>query len=55
MFSVGLGEISDRSELDAYSSLPTEDYELVIEDENQMGELPGLMLYNLKTGEYTCV
>ncbi|XP_060566778.1 uncharacterized protein LOC132725621 isoform X26 [Ruditapes philippinarum] len=50
MFAVGFGEIPDKSELDAHSSLPTSDYEMEIRAESEMGEKPGLMLYQLKNG-----
>ena len=50
MFAVGFGEVSDLRELDAYSSTPTSDYEILIRSEREMGEVPGLMLYNLKRG-----
>lgn len=52
MFAVGFGEVSDTTELDASSSLPTEDYEMLIRSESEMGELPGLMIYQLKNGYY---
>ena len=48
MFGVGFGEISDLRELDSYSSVPTSDYEILVRSESEMGEVPGLMLYNLK-------
>lgn len=53
MFAVGFGEVSDTTELDASSSLPTDDYEMIIRSENEMGELPGLMIYQLKNGNYS--
>ena len=52
MFSVGFGEISDLTELDAYSSNPTSDYELLIRSQREIGEIPGNMVYNLKHGKY---
>lgn len=48
MFAVGFGDVSDLRELDAYSSVPTSDYEILIRSEDEIGEVPGLMVYNLK-------
>ena len=50
MFGVGFGEVSDLTELDAYSSNPTSDYEILIRSQREIGEVPGLMVYNLKRG-----
>jgi len=55
MFSVGFGDISDLSELDAYSSMPTSDFEITMGAESEMEEMPGLMLYNLKNSTYLCL
>ena len=52
MFSVGFGEISDLTEIDAYSSNPTSDYEILIRSQREIGEVPGLMVYNLKRRMY---
>lgn len=49
MFAVGFGDLRDLTELDASSSNPTADYEILIRSEREIGETPGLMLYNLKT------
>ena len=52
MFSVGFGDISDLTEIDAYSSNPTSDYEILIRSQREIGEVPGLMVYRLKRGMY---
>lgn len=52
MFGIGFGKTENKTELDAYSSLPTGDFQITMEDESEMGELPGLMVYNLKRRKY---
>ena len=55
MFAVGFGDVSDLRELDAYSSVPTSDYEILIRSEDEIGEVPGLMVYNLKRSKSSLI
>ncbi|XP_052234869.1 uncharacterized protein LOC127847186 [Dreissena polymorpha] len=48
MFGVGFGDVRNRDELDAQSSVPTSDWALTIRNEAAIGETPGLMLYGIK-------
>ena len=53
MFGVGFGDVRNRDELDAQSSVPTSDWALTIRNEAAIGETPGLMLYGIKNRTYT--
>jgi len=48
MYTVGFGDVRDTAELIAQASEPSRDYSTVFRRESDVGEQPGLMVYNLK-------